>query len=243
MSGETVRLIRVFVSSPGDVDEERRILTRVVEFINDNDGEERGFQLKLFRWEQDVASQIGPAPQDVVDLQTPQYDIYLGIMSTRFGSGGTGKEFHDALERWRDTGEPWISFYFNAEPKLTGDPEQATQFAEVCKFRSELEKMGIVATYKGIRGDDEAFYETALQQLTRVVREQDKKTRSQQAVEQRPAADFKQRFPAKPTIPSRYSKWLQNECADISLLGLPLKDGQVADARRITAARRRSSDP
>ena len=162
MAGKIVRSIRIFVSSPGDVSEERRELDNVVAFINSNDDGERCFRLELFRWEHDVASQIVQDPQEVVDSQTPPYDIYLGIMSTRFGSGGTGKEFHTAVQRRNDTGEPWISFYFNAEPKLTGDPDQADQYAKVCKFRRELESKGIVATYKGVRGNNDAFYDTAL---------------------------------------------------------------------------------
>ncbi len=60
-----------------------------------------GFRLELFRWEDDVTPQIGPQPQQVVDAQTPVYDIYLGIMSTRFGGGGTNKEFRDALNQWQ----------------------------------------------------------------------------------------------------------------------------------------------
>ena len=86
MSNETVRLIRVFVSSPGDVAEERNVLTEVVDSINQTDGQGRQVRLELFRWEDNVTTKIGPKPQKVVDSQTPAYDIYVGIMSTRFGT-------------------------------------------------------------------------------------------------------------------------------------------------------------
>ena len=57
---ESVRLVRVFVSSPGDVAEERAVLDEVMAAINRTDGQAGGFRLELFRWEEDVAPQIGP---------------------------------------------------------------------------------------------------------------------------------------------------------------------------------------
>lgn len=141
-AASTVRVIRVFVSSPGDVAVERAVLDEVVERINCMDGQWRGVRLVLWKWEQDVVPRIGPRPQDVVDAQTPPYDIYLGILSTRFGTptghygSGTEKEFKDALKKWKTAGEPWILLYFDAAPKLTGDPDQAEQFVKVCKLPS-----------------------------------------------------------------------------------------------------------
>ncbi len=125
---DTVRILRVFVSSPGDVAEERAVMDEVVASINRTDGQTSGFRLELFRWEDDVIPQIGPKPQQVVDQQTPVYDIYVGIMSTRFGTpagrngSGTEKEFKDALKRWKRAGAPWITFYFDDAPSLSSDP-------------------------------------------------------------------------------------------------------------------------
>ena len=137
----TVRVIRVFVSSPGDVAAERGVLDEVVQRINGTDGQARGVRLEVWKWEQDVVPQIGPRLQEVVDAQTPPYDIYLGILSTRFGTpagrygSGTEKEFRDALRKWKTVGTPWILFYFDGTPKLSGDPDQAEQYVQVCKFR------------------------------------------------------------------------------------------------------------
>src|SRR5688572_4331016 len=95
--------IRIFVSSPGDCDEERQVLDRVVERINNDQDDNGGPRLKLFKWEVDVVPQIGRPPQTVVDDQTPLYDIYLGIMSSRFGGDGTREsgtevEFRKAVQ-------------------------------------------------------------------------------------------------------------------------------------------------
>ena len=102
---ETVTLLRVFVSSPGDVAEERQLLEEVVDRVNRTEGIGRGIILQLWKWEENALRRIGPSPQQVIDEQLPQYDIYLGILGGRFGTptdtygSGTEKEFHDALER------------------------------------------------------------------------------------------------------------------------------------------------
>ena len=118
----SVRIIRVFVSSPGDVQAERGVLAEAVASINRTEGEAHGVQLQLLKWEDDVTPQIGPLPQQVIDAQLPPYEIYLGIMSTRFGSGGTEQEFRDALQKWQAVGQPWITFYFDDAPRSPASP-------------------------------------------------------------------------------------------------------------------------
>lgn len=46
---ETVRVIRVFVSSPDDVTAEREALEKVCASINWTEGQAQGFRLELFR--------------------------------------------------------------------------------------------------------------------------------------------------------------------------------------------------
>ncbi len=108
------REFRVFVSSPGDVQSHRDLLDEVVQVLNQRGDE---FRLQLFKWEDDVAPQTGPGSQPVVDAQTPPCDIYLGLMSARFGTptsragSGTEDEFRQALTNWQQTGTPWVMFY------------------------------------------------------------------------------------------------------------------------------------
>ncbi len=171
----TPRRIRIFVSSPGDVAAERNALKRVVASINRTDGQCRNAYLELFKWEQNVVPRIGPPSQEVVDAQTPDYDIYLGIMSARFGTptgndgSGTEKEFRDALQKWKNTGTPWITFYFDDQPRLSTNPADVRQFLNVCEFRQSIEPLGLYATYKGLSGSDEAFYEQVSEHLRKTL--------------------------------------------------------------------------
>ncbi len=176
MPHQTARIIRVFVSSPGDVEDERGVLSEIVDSINRTDGQDGGFRLELFRWEDEVVPQIGPKPQQVVDGQTPAYDIYLGIMSPRFGTpagrygSGTEKEFKDALKNWKAAGAPWITFYFDDQPTLSSRPEDVKQYLKVCEFREKMQKQGLYATYEGVRGSSESFYEKVSLHLRKIVR-------------------------------------------------------------------------
>lgn len=53
--GEIARIIRIFVSSPGDVAEERKVLDEVVSRINRTDSQARNVRLEVFKWETHVS--------------------------------------------------------------------------------------------------------------------------------------------------------------------------------------------
>ena len=168
------RRITVFVSSPSDVQPERKLLDEIVEEINQTIGESSSFLVKLFKWEKDVVPKIAQTPQGVIDSQMPDCDVYLGILHARFGTptgnygSGTEQEFRAALERFNQQGKPWISFYFNDGPVQLRTREEREQYNKVCDFREELERKGVVGCYKEIRGDRDAFFEQVGRNLTKI---------------------------------------------------------------------------
>ena len=160
---DSVRRIRVFVSSPNDVKAERDSLDGVVEDINRTIGETNSFVLQLFKWERNVIPHIDQTPQGVIDSQMPVCDVYLGILRTRFGTpsgnygSGTEQEFRAAFESFTRQGKPWISFYFYSGPVQLRSREEREQYDKVCEFRDELEQKGVVGRYKKVRGSRDAF--------------------------------------------------------------------------------------
>src|SRR5262249_46172065 len=120
-----VNLVRVFVASPGDVQEERNSMEGVVDELNrlfDAIAPERGVRVELMRWET-RAHPAGGRPQANINAQIRNYDIFVGIMWKRFGSppgdptgraqSGTEEEFNIAYDRWEKTGTPEILMYFS----------------------------------------------------------------------------------------------------------------------------------
>ena len=170
---DTVQLIKVFVSSPDNVSAEHAALNAAIRSINRTDGQAHGYLLELLD-PQDAVPQIGPGRQRVLDGQRPPYDIYLGIMSTRFGDptgrygSGTEKEFEEALENWNAKQAPWITFYFQDEPAISSKPADVEQYLKVCRFRERLQTMGLVGTYKDVRGSNDSLYEKVSEHLRKI---------------------------------------------------------------------------
>jgi uncharacterized protein DUF4062 len=160
------RVVRLFLSSPGDVREERDAAERAVHRFNQAWLEERWMFIKIVRWES-MAPQIGPGPQSVVSRQLSQrpVDLFVGIMWNRFGTptpkagSGTEQEFQEAFAAWRAKGRPWIIFYFCRRPSLLETKETLTQRAAVVEFRDTVSSNGIVRDYESLGDFEEMLYQ------------------------------------------------------------------------------------
>lgn len=151
---DQVQRIRVFVASPGDVQQERQELHRVVEEINRTSGGSKGFVLEVVKWETHARPAAGRA-QGVINQQIGSYDIFIGIMWKRFGTptgeagSGTEEEFQSAYQAWKETEAPRIMFYFNEAPFYTSSPEEAEQLLKVQRFKQNLAGQALIWSYNG----------------------------------------------------------------------------------------------
>jgi hypothetical protein len=153
------RTIRIFASSPGDLDDERDQLGAVVQELSSTLGAlvpDKGVRLELVRWETDTHPDIGSEPQAVVDDQLGQdFDVFVGMMWVRFGTptkgagSGTEHEFREAYTGWEQARRPaHILFYFcEEEIPAKMARENADQLKAVQAFRTELERKGLVGSY------------------------------------------------------------------------------------------------
>ncbi len=145
----TETILQVFVASPSDVAEERGVLEEIIRELNVTWAETFGIRLDLVRWETHAAPGFGDDAQDVINEQIPDtYDIFVGLMWTRFGTptkragSGTEEEFSRAHDRYKDDPSSMeIMFYFKNAPvsptKL--DPDQLRLISE---FRTRLGDLG-----------------------------------------------------------------------------------------------------
>jgi hypothetical protein len=119
---ETV--FQVMVASPGDVSEERDLLEDVIVEVNRTWALRAGVRLDLVKWETHTFPGMGIDAQDVINDQIgDSYDIFLGILWTRFGTptgraeSGTEEEFNRALTRFRrNPSSIRIMLYFKDAP-------------------------------------------------------------------------------------------------------------------------------
>jgi hypothetical protein len=170
---ETVQKVRVFISSPGDVQEERSRLSKVFEELNSTVAAEKGLVLEPVRWETHARTEIGDSPQEAINRQKlgQDCDVFLGIMWQRFGTptkeadSGTEEEFLYAYARWEEDRRRHILFYFCERPPAKWPPDDVEQIAKIKSFREELETKGLVGTYVSL----EDFTDRVRRDLTRLI--------------------------------------------------------------------------
>ena len=146
---KTETVLKVFAASPHDVAEEREVLEEIVSGLNVSWADTHGIRLDLVRWETHVVPGVGDNVQDVINEQiSDSYDIFLGIMWTRFGtptqqaSSGTEEEFLRAYNRYqKNHNSVDIMFYFKTTP-ISPMNIDLDQLQAISKFRSRLKELG-----------------------------------------------------------------------------------------------------
>lgn len=137
------RTIRVFLASPGDVEEERRVFVDVIEMLSNRSG----YCFQSLGFENALAS-TGNRPQDIINSLVDQCDVFLAVFHRRWGQPSsdtvgytcyTEEEFERANRRFAITGAPEIFCFFkNIDLISLADPGE--QLARVLEFRRRIEE-------------------------------------------------------------------------------------------------------
>ncbi len=142
--------LKVFVSCPSDVEMEKQTVAYLCDESNRSHGGRCNVYLTMVEWRNSVIPQFGPRPQQLINEQIGEYDVFIGILWMRFGTqpgaknpntgedyeSGTEEEFEKAYERWKQTGEPSINFYFKEAAASTLPEIESLQ--KVLKFKERL---------------------------------------------------------------------------------------------------------
>ncbi|OTG67111.1 hypothetical protein [Acinetobacter silvestris] len=103
---------------------------------------------ELLSWENSTFPSFGEYPQDIINKQIgDDYDIFLGILWSRFGTptnkaeSGTLEEFERANARRLNNKQLEICFYFKTDPI---DPYKIhfEQFQKIKDFKDNLPQLG-----------------------------------------------------------------------------------------------------
>lgn len=166
----TVKKIRIFVASPGDVETERDILDSVIKELNNTIAPDKGIVLELVQWETHCHPSMGRV-QGIINKQIGKYDIFVGIMWKRFGSptgvadSGTEEEFRLAYKAWIENDSPQIMFYFCHAPFMALNQMELEQLSKVLTFRKELQQKGLTWNY----GDSDSFADVIRPHLVQIL--------------------------------------------------------------------------
>jgi ser/thr phosphatase family protein len=141
---ENKKIIRCFIASPSDTEKERNICESIFSELNKGIGVSYGVELKSLRWEYDVRPSIGLDGQDVINKQIGRdYDLFIGIMYTKFGSptsraeSGTVEEFNNAYEMALKHKKLDIMFYFN-DTSIAPSQIDLEQYKKVKDFKDNI---------------------------------------------------------------------------------------------------------
>jgi hypothetical protein len=152
-----ITALRIFVASPSDLDEERKLIEGVVQELNLTWPQQLGVSLELIKWETHAFPGAGTDPQDVINHQLPQdYDILILMLWSRIGTptpryqSGTLEEFENAYGRWHhDSKSIRLMTYFKTAP-LSPDDINPDQLRLLQEFRKSLGERGILySTFTG----------------------------------------------------------------------------------------------
>jgi len=143
--------LTIFISCPGDMDEDKSSAARAVSEANKilrSSGSP--IQFDIWEWKEDALPGVGIDPQNVIDQQIPEHDVYLGLMWKKFGQptsiygSGTEHEFRTSLEKHRSLQTPkHILFLFKTSiDSLT--QLDANEWAQITNFRNGLGDLGVL---------------------------------------------------------------------------------------------------
>src|SRR6266481_2531665 len=124
------KIVKVFLASPGDLQDERRAAKHVVDVFNKQWADNLGVHVELVGWE-DTVSRFG-RPQESINRDLDQCELFIGVMWKKWGSppsddgrytSGFQEEFERSIESRRTGQRPEISLLFKAiDPELLKDP-------------------------------------------------------------------------------------------------------------------------
>jgi hypothetical protein len=155
---ETLKVIRIFLASPGDLADERRAAKIVVDEINDILGAD-GYHVELMGWEDTIAAY--GRPQAIINQDLERCGLFVGMMFKYWGTppdmegpytSGFEEEFSRSMIRREATGQPDIKLFFKEIDK-DGLKDVGPSLRKVLDFKEKIitEKKLLFQPFKDVR--------------------------------------------------------------------------------------------
>jgi len=152
------RVLQVLIASPGDVGDERQLLSEMIYEWNYVNARERRVVLLPLRWETHASPELGSSPQAIINRQVvDSCDMAVGIFWTRLGTptdvaeSGTAEE----IARVGEAGKPVMLYFSRAKVDL--DTVDLTEYARLKEFKQKTYPQGLVEHYESLVDFREKF--------------------------------------------------------------------------------------
>lgn len=158
---KTLRIIRVFIASPGDTVAARDCVRKAVERVNRLVAKPNDILLEAFGWE-DIPTGKAQRTQDLINPYVDTANIFIGILNKRFGEptgiaeSGTEEEYQRASNRWKnEIPPPEVKIFFKKLPRDdTADP--GPQLQRVLDFKRRISQTDLYREFETIEQLSEA---------------------------------------------------------------------------------------
>lgn len=159
-------VLKVFIASPGDVADERRIIREIVSEWNYVHAEDRQLVLLPVGWETHSTPTMGERPQAIINKQVLENcDLLIAVFWTRLGSptGQAASGTVEEIEEHLAAGKPAMLYFSDAPVRL--DSVDEGQYQALRAFKKECYDRGLVESYDSL----EVFKEKLSRQLAQAV--------------------------------------------------------------------------
>ena len=153
-----IRKVKIFISSPNDLKDEREICKRIINELNATLPKEHDVWLDPFFWEEETRVIGMGTPQGLIDSPA-EYDLFIGMFWKRYGTptgdidpetgekymSGTEQEFKEAYQAWKKSNgkKPVIKFLRKlGGEEISEDNEEYARYKRVEAFFSNFEVTG-----------------------------------------------------------------------------------------------------
>lgn len=152
------KVFNVFIASPNDLTNERKILGDVIHEWNAVHSNNRKIVLLPVRWETHVSPEIGRRPQAIVNQVLDKSDLLVGVFWTRLGTstGGYPSGTAEEIDRHVKAGKPAMLYFSNAPVRQ--DSVDIEQWQKLKEFKDAYKGKSLYETYDELGELKEKFY-------------------------------------------------------------------------------------
>ena len=140
----SLKILRVFLASPGDLGEERDAVRSAVTELNETSAADLGYHIELVGWEETPAAY--GRPQDLINPALDRCHLFIGMVWRKWGTppdtdgrftSGFEEEFERSMSRREQSDSPDIALFFKEISKqLMEDP--GDELKRVLAFRDQI---------------------------------------------------------------------------------------------------------
>jgi hypothetical protein len=154
---KNIKKIIVFISCPNDVSKEKEVVKKVCNEIS-SIYKKRNVEIQAIEWNEDFNHLITvERPQEQInrEIENSKYDIYIGILWSRFGDiqidnklSPTEEEFENALEKKKQCRNLNIKFYFKTDTCKSISKNYKEQKKQIMNFKEKIKNLGLYKEFK-----------------------------------------------------------------------------------------------